>query len=69
MAYEYYIGSTTVKVNSINEAREMVEEIRNLADESSSDLSKHLSDFCFAVEVDYQKYHNLDPDNWGMAHK
>ena len=64
--WEFNIGSTKVLVNNINEERERVEEIRQLANETASDLSKALSDYCFAIEVAYQNYHSLDPDNWKM---
>ena len=64
--WSYNIKGTKIEVKNINEARELVEEIRQLANETATDLSKGLNDFCFAVEVDYQNYHSLDPDDWNM---
>ena len=67
--WKFYIGhSTEVNTVDINTLREQVEEIRNLADETGTDLSKHLSDFCFSVEADYQAYHGLDENCWDIVH-
>ena len=49
---------------SIDEAKDIAIEIRNLSTESGSDLSNTLNDFVYNIEVTYQNYYNLGPDNW-----
>lgn len=66
--YSYYIGSTKIIVNDINEAREMVEEFEDKLS-PSEEYPKNITDFFFAISADYQNYHNLNPDNWEMVHK
>jgi len=63
-----FVGSNMFQIRDINEARELVEEIRNMADGSHVGMSGALQDFCFAVEVAYQSYHQLDQDNWSVLH-
>jgi|15BtaG_2_1085339.scaffolds.fasta_scaffold01870_12 hypothetical protein len=63
----YWIGSTKITVQSINEAKEMVEEIQENI-EPSAELSNKITDFFFAIEVAYQEFHNLDKDNWDIVH-
>lgn len=48
----------------IDDLKDLAEEIRTLANDSGSDLSKHLGDAVFQIEVAYQAWHDLDPDNW-----
>ena len=65
----YWIGSIKVEVNNINEAKDLSEHLTEVAKEAGMDLDKKLSDFCFSVDADYQKHHNLDVDNWDVVHK
>lgn len=66
--YKYNIGGMTLQGHNINELKEFVEELGELAKESGRDLSKHLSDACFSIETDYQAFHGLDQDNWDTVH-
>jgi hypothetical protein len=52
----------------INQLKEWADEINNLANESGNDISKHLHDTLFAIEVDYQNYHGLDEHNYDIVH-
>jgi hypothetical protein len=67
--WNYNIKGTEINVRNINEGKELVEEIRQLANESGNDLTKGLHDFCFAVEVAYQNYHALEIDNFDIVHE
>lgn len=49
---------------SIDDAKDLAEELRNLAEESGADLSKTLNDFVFEIESSYQSFFNLDSDEW-----
>jgi len=68
MGFKYHIGNIKIEGNNINELRELSEELGQLAKDSGNDLSKHLNDACFAIDSDYQKFHNLDDDNWDIVH-
>ena len=64
----YRIGNIKVESESINELKEFSEGLEEMAKESGMDLSKHLSDACFAISVDYQRHHDLDGNNWEMVY-
>lgn len=67
-AFKYQFGGITVQGHNINELKEFSEHLGELAKESGMDISKHLNDVCFAIDVDYQNFHDLDDDEWGMVH-
>jgi len=52
----------------INQLKEWASEISELAGGGMADLSKHLHDTIFAIEVDYQNYHGLDEHCWDIVH-
>src|SRR3990167_401497 len=60
---------TTVQTTDINQLRDEVEIIRNMANELATDLPKHLSDFCFSVETEYQRHHGLDENCFDIVNK
>lgn len=66
--YRYQIGGIKIEGENINELKEFADNLGELAKESGSDLPKHINDACFAIDVDYQKSHNLDEDNWDSVH-
>ena len=66
--YKYRIGTIQVQSENINDLKDFAEELGELAKASGTDLSKHLNDTCFAIDVDYQNYHNLDQDDWEKIH-
>lgn len=45
----------------INQAKQIREEIKQ---GMNDDMSNQLNDFLYAIDVAYQKYHNLDENNW-----
>lgn len=57
-----YVFSEDGFVNTFNN------ELGELAAKSDTDLSKHLNDACFAIDVDYQTYYSLDADNWDIVY-
>lgn len=68
--YSFEIGFVTkVQTTDINQLREEVEFIREMANELATDLPKHLSDFCFSVEAAYQRHHGLDEHCFDIVHK
>jgi hypothetical protein len=69
-ALQFQIGFVTnVVTTDINQLREEVEIIRDMAQRLGEDLPKHLSDFCFSVEVAYQNFHGLDEYCFDIVHK
>lgn len=66
--YKYRVGNIKIEGDSIDELKELSETLGELAKESGRDLPKHLNDACFAIDVDYQHYHDLPEDEWGMVH-
>jgi hypothetical protein len=66
--YTYRIGNIKIEAENINELKELAEQLGEMAKESGMDLPKHLSDACFSIDVDYQRHHNLDEDNWDVVH-
>jgi len=68
--FQFQIGFVTNVVTSdINQLREEVETIRNMAERLGEDLPKHLNEFCFSVEVAYQNFHGLDKYCFDIVHK
>lgn len=67
--FKYQFGGITIQGHNINELKEFAEELGQLAKDAGADISKHLNDACFAIDTDYQAYHDLDPDNWDIVHK
>ena len=67
MSYTYRIGNIKVEAHNINEAKELAEQLGELSKEAGMDLPKHLNDFCFAIDVDYQNYYDLDEDDWSVV--
>jgi hypothetical protein len=65
--FTFHFGNVEVKTQNINELREYVEEIQTKKS-PSEDYCKHISDFCFDVESEYQRFHDLDEDNWDIVH-
>jgi len=66
--YIYRIGNIKLEAESINELKELAEQLRGMAKESGMDLPKHLNDVIFSIDVDYQRHHSLGKDNWDIAH-
>lgn len=67
--YSFNIGFvTTVQTTDINQLRDEVECIREMSNELATDLPKHLSDFCFSVEAEYQRHHGLDENCFDIVH-
>jgi len=62
-------GGHKVLSSDINHLRELVEELREVANEAGMDLSTIMGDFCYSVESRYQTFHDLDQDNWEVVHK
>lgn len=63
----FSLGNVNVSTNNINELREYVAEISaKLA--PGAEYGKHINDFIFDVEAEYQRFHDLDPDDWSMVH-
>lgn len=61
----------TVKIFARKESflNEFVQEIKEWLRNKVLELPNQITDFIFAVESDYQTYHNLDSDNWDRVHK
>ena len=66
--YSYRVGSIKIEADSINELRELSEQLEEMVKESGMDLPKHLNDACFSINADYQKHHDLNEDNWDLVH-
>jgi len=66
-AWEYWIGSTKVVVNDLDEMRGLVEELYQLGTESGHDWSMPIHDFLFAIIVDYQSYYGLTMDDYSIV--
>ena len=63
--FKYYIKSNvTIETNSIDDMKDIVEELIIQSKESGVDFSNEISDFMFAVETDYQAYYNLDENDF-----
>ena len=64
----YNLGIGTVKVSgNINELKDLVIDLTDAVG-ASVDLPGYITDTFFAIESDYQTYHNLDQDNWDKVH-
>lgn len=66
--YTYRIGNIKIEADNINELKELSEQLSEMAKESGMDLPKHLNDACFSIDVDYQRHHDLEEDNWNVVH-
>jgi hypothetical protein len=49
---------------TIDDAKDLAIELREMASNSGDDLSKLLGDFIFEIELRYQNFYELHPDNW-----
>lgn len=61
--WSYWIGGIKVESSNIDELRGLVEGIEQ-SKSKGTDLPKKLSDFIFAVCVDYQTYYGLEEDDY-----
>ena len=52
---------------NIDELKEVVVSLRNLADDNGFDYETKVSDWMFSVEAEYQTYYGLEEDNWGFV--
>lgn len=66
--FSFHIGNIHVTCNNVDEVREVVEELSQKLGKGE-EYGKHISDFIFDVEAEYQRWHNLDQDDWSMLHK
>lgn len=66
--FAYNIGGIKIESESINDLKDLAEQLNEMSKESGMDLPKHLSDTCFAIETDYQAYHGLDENCWDVVH-
>jgi len=48
----------------INSLKQYVDTISETVRESGGELPNYITDMFFGVEVDYQRFYNLDEDNW-----
>lgn len=64
--FTYWSGSTKIRFANIDEAKRFVMHLRALAEKAAMDMDGNLSDLCFAVETDYQKFYDLDPDDFDI---
>ena len=62
--YHFWVGSTEITFANIDEAKTLVMHLRELAENSGMDMINSLSDFCFAVETEYQHYYDLSPNDF-----
>ena len=63
--FSFHLGNVKVTCENINELREYIDEIQP---RPGDEFCKHLNDFIYDVESNYQSYHELGPDNWDMVH-
>lgn len=68
MKFKFHIGNVEVITNDIDALREMVEEFSTKLGKGE-EYGKHISDFIFDVEAEYQRWHNLDQDDWSIKPK
>ena len=66
--FKYRVGTIEIQGTNINDLKEFAELMYELAGESGMDLPKHLNDVCFGIEWDYQRFYNLDENNWDIVH-
>jgi len=57
-------GAWYAHIYDLNYTKDIAIEIRQLAEQAGQDLSKHLNDFIFSIELAYQNFHGLDSNNW-----
>lgn len=62
-------GTIKIESSSINDLKELVEELDFLSKHSGTDLSGTLTDLCFDIERAYQAFHGLEEDNFESVHK
>jgi len=65
IAWTFGYDDFKISTTNIDRAKEYAIAIT----ESNTDLPKQLHDIIFAIELAYQKYYNLDEDNWDMVHE
>ena len=53
---------------NINDMKDFREEIEALVSGESTELSNRFSDLLFYIDTNYQSYHGLEADNWGVVH-
>lgn len=54
---------------NIDELKEVVVSLRNLADDNGFDYETKVSDWMFSVEAEYQAYYGLEEDDWDVVNR
>ena len=57
MKWKFWVNGMEIASDDINRLKEFAVELRAMASDAGTDLSKSVHDFCFAVDVAYQNYH------------
>ncbi|HLO91570.1 MAG TPA: hypothetical protein VK172_10445 [Lentimicrobium sp.] len=63
------IGKGSDMIKSVENLKAYEKEVFELLKDKVLELPNWITDTYYAIETDYQAYHNLDQDNWDIVHK
>lgn len=53
---------------NIDQLKEISHELETMSETAGCDLSKHLGDIMYMVDVNYQRFYHLNEDNYSIVH-
>lgn len=64
--FEFWMGDINVSCNSIKSLKLFSESLAEAIEDTGMEYSNNITDLQFAIDSEYQLYHNLGQDDWDL---